>query len=215
MKKFEDNLSELNSKSYSLDSFLLYCREKFKSLNFFQKYYDDNFINKLAWFTYLNKWRHTNDLIRVIRNKFGKDITFIIGDWSGKGRVKFMSTPNNYLKTKLKEYFKVYEINEYNTSKIHNLHHVKCGNLKSKILNNDGSTITKKIHSILTFKKVKDSIKNVSNNETYTKSRKDTNVIFGGNIGRDLNGVLNMRNIFHNLLTRESRPPIFCRSFRI
>lgn len=217
LKKFEANLSEYNSKSYNLDIFLLYCQEKVKSLNFFRKYYSDNFINKLAWFTYLNKWRHTNDLIRVIRNEFGDDVSFIIGDWNAKGRVKFMSTPNNYLKRKLKEYFNVYEINEHNTSKIHNVHYVKCKKLRHKYPNDDGSIVTKKIHSVLTFKKVVDSIKNAnpSKDSINTNSNKNIKKIFSGNIGRDLNAVLNMRNILISLLKNKTRPPIFCRSTTI
>lgn len=210
LKQLENNLSEYNQKSCNLDSFLFYCREKVRSLNFFRKYYSDIFINKLAWFTYLNKWRHTNDLIRVIRDQFGDNVSFIIGDWSGKGRVKFMSTPNNYLKKKLKECFNVYEINEYNTSKIHNLHHVKCEKLKHKCINEDGSNVTKKVHSILTFKKVVDSI-NFPKGITYTNSNKNTKQIFSGNIGRDLNAVLNMKNILSNLLKNKTRPAIFCR----
>lgn len=206
LKKFEDNLSEYNSKSHNLDGFLFYCKEKNRCLNFFRKYYDDTFINKLGWFTYLNKWRHTNDLIRVIRNQFGDDISFIIGNWGGKGRVKFMSTPNNYLKNKLKEYFNVYEINEYNTSKIHNLHHIKCKKLKHKYTDTDGSSVTKKIRSVLTFRKVVDSI----TNNTY--SSKNTTQIFSGAIGRDKNAAINMKNIVYSLLCTKTRPSIFCRT---
>ena len=93
LQSFETKLSEFNSKSCNLYNFLYYCKLKISSLNFYRKYYSDTFIHKLSWFIYLNKWRHYNDLIRIIKNEFGKDVSFIIGNWSGKGRLKFMSTP--------------------------------------------------------------------------------------------------------------------------
>ena len=208
LKSFEEKLAEHNSKSCNLYSFLLYCKLKIISLNFYRKYYNDKLIHKLSWFTYLNKWRHFNDLIRVIKNEFGNDVSFIVGNWSGKGKLKFMSTPNNILKKKLKEHFDVYEIDEYRTSKIHNHHYVKCNNLKHTYIDSNGSLISKKIHSVLTFKKAVDSINN-------TDSSKNTKSIFCGNIGRDRNAVLNMKNIVNNLLKTRIRPIIFSRSLTI
>ena len=56
--------------------------------------------------------------------EFGRDIKFVIGDWSNKGKLKYISTPNLSLKRKLAKHFKVYLIDEYLTSQIHHLHDV-------------------------------------------------------------------------------------------
>ena len=53
----------------------------------------------------------------MIEKKYSKDHTIIIGDWSvGKQMKHFISTPNLSLKRKLKERFKVYDIDEFRTS---------------------------------------------------------------------------------------------------
>ena len=214
---------------------------KFNSLKFFDKYYDSTLVNKLSWYTYLNKCKHYNNLIHIIQNEFGKDVAIIIGDWSGKGSVHFMSTPNNYLKHKLKEYFTVYDINEYNTSKYHNIHHIKCKKLTVANDNNNSyinihKTIyddldlkmdqsdpfypkqnissqfkTKKIHSILTFKKIYGSPLDIQKNNLLTNKPKNTKKIFCGKLNRDRNAVLNMKYILNHLLEHNTRPPLFCR----
>jgi hypothetical protein len=84
---------------------------------------------KYNWYSYLNKVHHENELVRQIKYEYGPDVKFVIGDWSNKGKLKCISTPNLGLKRKLAEHFDVYLIDEYRTSKIHNVHDVECNNL--------------------------------------------------------------------------------------
>jgi hypothetical protein len=133
LKAIEQEMSDRNSKSCIHDNFISYIVKKLEYNKKIKQQYDTIYLQKLKWFSYLNKNRHENDLLNHIQNEFGKNIKIIIGDWNGSGKVKFMSTPNISLKRKLAERFDVYFIDEYLTSKIHYRHHVRCGNLTVKI----------------------------------------------------------------------------------
>lgn len=70
LQDFENKLSDFNSKSCYNDKFISYCKIKIDSLRFFDKYYNSSLVNKLGWFTYLNKRRHYNDLIKLLKTSF-------------------------------------------------------------------------------------------------------------------------------------------------
>jgi len=135
-KNIEIELSKLNGKSCNHSEFMKYVK-KHNEFILWSNLYDFDYIKKLKWFGYLNKRKHENDLLNQISNEFAvgafggndKTIKIIIGDWSNKGNIKFISTPNLSIKRKLNERFTVYLIDEHNTSCIHNKYHVKCDNL--------------------------------------------------------------------------------------
>lgn len=122
--------------------FLWYIKGKLELDSKVRNEYDTIYLRKLNWYGYLNKEKHENELLNCIANEFGNDIKIIIGDWSNKGAIKYISTPNVALKRKLSERFKVYHIDEYLTSKIHYKHHIECDNLNIKI-NNDTNLLNK------------------------------------------------------------------------
>jgi hypothetical protein len=62
----------------------------------------------------------------------------------------FISTPNLGLKRKLKEYFKIYNIDEFRTSCLNNKTLEKCKNIYLP----DKKNVIRKIHSILTYNMV-------------------------------------------------------------
>jgi len=124
-----------------------------------------------------------------------------MGDWSiGKQMRNFISTPNIGLKRKLKENFRVYNIDEYNTSCINNKTEEKMENLKVndwyiKKMKKDVNIsmfLNKKreLHSVLTFK--------MENNRK-------------GCINRDKNACLNIRKIFNYYIETGKRPEIYSR----
>ena len=112
LKQIEEELSKYSAKSCSLKEFLKYVKLKFQHYNKAEQY-DTTYIQKLKWFSYVNKCKHEDKLISTIKNEFGENVIIIIGDWSDSGKLKFISTPNIGLKRKLKKHFKVYLINEY------------------------------------------------------------------------------------------------------
>ena len=60
-----------------------------------------------------------DNLLNKIEKEYSKEHIVIIGDWSiGKQMSNFISTPNIILKRKLKERFKVYNIDEFTPLKI-------------------------------------------------------------------------------------------------
>lgn len=208
IKELEQELSDYNAKSCKYDDFMSYVIKNIEYNKKVSEQYNTTYLQKLKWFTYLNKNKHENDLLNEIQNEFGSDITIIIGDWSGKGRVKFMSTPNISLKRKLAERFKVYFIDEYLTSKIHYSHHVKCNNLSVKLTETETEKVNsesigkstsnlKQLHSVLTYEVVIESM------ECNKKEK--------GCINRDKNSVLNMETIVRELIETGKRPVIFRR----
>ena len=152
VKDLEKELCIYNSKSCYHMEFLWYVKGALELESKVRKEYDTIYLRKLNWYGYLNKEKHENELLNCIANEFGNDIKIIIGDWSGKGSIKYISTPNLSLKRKLSERFKVYLIDEYLTSKIHYKHHIKCDNLSIKI-NNDTNLVNKKLSKTRSKKK--------------------------------------------------------------
>jgi hypothetical protein len=131
LKEVEKELSDYNGKSMKLEDFYEYVNKRIEYMNIVKSNYDTTYLQALKWKSYLNKQKHEKELVDQIANEFGEDIIIIIGDWSSKNcRLRFMPTPNLSLKRKLAQRFKVFSIDEYNTSKIHNKYHVECKNIK-------------------------------------------------------------------------------------
>ena len=223
LKQLEEELSKYNSKSCKHSDFLNYVKSKLEYNKKVSIQYDTDYLHKLNWFNYLNKNGHENDLLNHIENEFGKDVIIIIGDWSGKGRFRFESTPHIALKRKLAERFKVYLIDEYLTSKIHYKHHIECKNLKVKIekkelvdpsLGNDKlKVVDKEVITSETIIQAKKDIKKVHAVLTYKIVNEDMGCKISemGCINRDKNSILNMEAIIQSLITIGKRPEIFSR----
>ena len=58
----------------------------------------NKYVNKLKWFSYINRQKHENKLINKIKSTYGKDTTIVLGDWDKGSRLKYISTPNTYMK---------------------------------------------------------------------------------------------------------------------
>ena len=183
-------LTTYNSKTVNIKKFMEYIKEKFKILPDIDKEYDETYVRKLNWFSYLNKRRHEDQLINKIKDKYGKDITIVIGDWGNKGGIKHMSTPGIGLKRKLKEHFEIYLMDEYKTSQLNYLTEEKNINLKLKIKGNDGKVRERLSHAILTYQ--------MGNNRI-------------GCINRDKNSALNHKKIATSIIRTGERPKKFKR----
>jgi len=222
LKEIEAELSACNGKECNYDQFMLYIKKKLEYDNKVKIGYDQTYLQKLKWYAYLNKRKHENELLNHISNEFGNDIQIVMGDWSNKGQLRFISTPNIGLKRKLLERFKVYSLDEYNTSQYHYRYSMKCDNIYVKALENETKPIVnlskseenstdltvlektetkiynKKLHSVLTYK--------------FVKPDSECKIIESGCINRDKNSVMNMETIMKELLKSGKRPAIFDRS---
>lgn len=174
-------MTEFNSKSCSSAVFITYIHKKLEINNKLIESYNDIKYRQYKWYSYINKKRAEDTMLNKIENKYSKDHVIIIGDWSiGKQMSNFISTPNLALKRKLRERFKVYNIDEYRTSCLHNTTEERCGHLKLPVYNKRHKTIkTQNMHSILTYK--------MANNRL-------------GCIDRDKNGCLNIKKIFNSYI---------------
>jgi hypothetical protein len=178
----ENELSSYNSKSCNLDNYKAFIDNKISINKELYKLYQDKKFRQYKWYAFINKKRTEDNMLNKIENAYGKDSIIIIGDWCIEKQMKnFISTPNIGLKRKLKERFKVYNIDEYRTSCLNYKTEEPCNNLYLP----DKKNKTRKIHSILTYK--------MENNRL-------------GCINRDKNGCKNIQKVFEYYMKNNERP---------
>lgn len=220
ISKIENELSEYNSKTCDLEKFKLFITKKLKINSKLETLYKDTKFRQYKFYSYINKKRSESKLLHTLKKKFGEDTIVIMGDWSiGKQMRNYISTPNLGLKRKINEKFKVYSIDEYNTSCINYRTEENVENLKvrdwyekkilkkykneinkiEKITEEEKSIIltnknkTRELHHVLTFK--------MENNRK-------------GCINRDRNACLNMKKIYKYYIETGERPTVYCRPIK-
>jgi len=189
--EIENILSNYNSKTCNLNKFNEYIEEKNKINNTLFKSYENEKFRQYKWYGYINRKRCNDNMLNSIEKKYGSETTIIYGDWCIKKQMRnFISTPNISVKRKLKERFKVYNIDEYRTSCLHHKTEDKVENLYLP----DKQKKLRKLHSVLTFK--------------MENKRK-------GCINRDYNGCMNIRKLFHCFIKDGTRPQRYSRGYEI
>src|SRR5665647_3609583 len=94
------------------------------------------------------KERKIKELIVDIKERLETQMVIIMGDWSSTKQMKhYMPTPMVGLKRKLKERFKVYNIDEYRTSKLNYKTEEENENLKLLINGKE-----RELNPVLTYK---------------------------------------------------------------
>ena len=192
--KIEEGLNKYNSKSCNIEKFQEYITAKIKANEKLVPLYQELKFRQYKWYSYINKKRTEDNMVNKIVNKYSKDHTIIIGDWSiGKQMRNFISTPNLTLKRKLQETFKVYNIDEFRTSCLSHKTEEVCENLYLKF-KKDKSQKERKIHSILTYQ--------MENNRK-------------GCINRDKNGCKNIQKVFNCYMETGERPEKYRREYEL
>lgn len=241
IQKLEEDFTNCNSKSCYHYKFIRYIATKERyEMQLKLGAYTGEYMKKLKWFGYLNKRRHEDMMLSRIEKTYGSNAVFIIGDWSSQDNLQFISTPNIGFKRKLKEKFKVFLVNEYNTSKLHYKSGVVCENLSYPVKDvSDKKTIwirnkrkwinkrngrgerTKKIKKMVKRVKrkryeKKEGVKDKVKREIKTRSLhsvltyKMENNVMGC-INRDKNACMNMRLIVETLIMVGEKPERFRR----
>jgi len=184
----------LNSKTCNIKEFRRYIKEKNKLNNRLFDKYKRKIFRQYKWYSYINKVRSREKLLNNIEGIFGKNCVLIYGDWGEKNNNRqmrnFISTPKIGLKRKIKERFKIYNIDEFRTSCLNHQTEEKCENLYLP----DKTGKLRKLHAVLTFK---------MENNRY------------GCINRDLNAVKNMKKITDYWLKYRKRPIIYRRNHKL
>jgi len=189
---FENTLSDFNSKSCVVEDFKNFIKKKLEVNEKVRELYNNNKFRQYKWYSFINKKRAEDNLLNKIEKEYSKEHIIIIGDWSiGKQMSNFISTPNITLKRKLKERFKVYNIDEYRTSCLNYKTEKRCENL---ILPSPITGNYYKMHSILTYK--------MENNRL-------------GCINRDKNGCYNIKKLFYSYINSGVIPEVYRRGFKI
>uniref|UniRef100_A0A6C0C7T5 Cas12f1-like TNB domain-containing protein n=1 Tax=viral metagenome TaxID=1070528 RepID=A0A6C0C7T5_9ZZZZ len=141
MKK-EAKLSDFNSKTCNFKKFSEYLAAKIKLNRELYDHYEQEIYRKLKFNVYTNTRKSESKMINNFKEKMGKpnDTIIVFGDYSKEGTMKG-SEP--HISKRLKKVFvqnkyKLYEINEYNTSKLCN----KCSCVTENI-EKSGSKIWK------------------------------------------------------------------------
>jgi len=179
----ENELSSCKSNSCNDEKFKEYIKKKNEINNCLMEQYEDIFYRKQKLYGHINRNRSDSNLINKIKEKYGNESIIIMGDWSIPKQMKNMiSTPNLRLKRILAKRFKLYNFDEYRTSKINYKTGTECENLEVK--DKKGALI--ELHHVLRYQIGKRS----------------------ECINRDKNAVNNYEKIIkHWLLTKERLEP--------
>ena len=191
--EIEEGLNKYNSKTCNIEKFKEYVIAKIKANEKLVPLYQELKFRKYKWYGYINKKRTEDNMVNKIANKYSKDHIIIIGDWSiGKQMRNFISTPNLTLKRKLREHFKVYNIDEFKTSCLNYKTEEVCDNLYLRF-KKDPKQKERKIHSILTYQ--------MENNRKAC-------------INRDKNGCKNIQKVFNSYMETGERPDKYKREYK-
>lgn len=190
VKDIEKELATYNKKTCNYDKFYDYLMIKHYTISQAAEEYQKIQHRQYKFYQYILRQKSEAGLVKCIKKTYGKDVVMVYGDWSCIKQMKGCEpTPNVGLKRRLKQYFKIYNIDEFRTSIVHHKSLQKCNNLIG--LNKEGHP--RKIHTILTYKMENGGL---------------------GCINRDVNSVNNMRNIVNNWIINGNRIEQFKRSYK-
>ena len=188
ISKVENELTNYNSRTCKVDKFKDYIKNKNRINSILFEKYNNEIFRKYKWYGYLNRKKTEAKMLKEIKEVFGKDSIICFGDWSMKcGHKGNMSSPNIRLKRLLSTQIKVYNLDEFRTSKLNYKTEEESNNLYLP----DKNKKIRKLHSVLTYKMENGQI---------------------GCINRDKNAVNNMIKIVKYYLENKKRPIKYCRS---
>ncbi len=190
ISKVENELTKYNSKTCNFDKFKEFIKNKNKINNMLFSKYNKEIFRKYKWYGYLNRKHTETKIIREIKNTFGKDSVIFFGDFGFKTNCHKgnISTPNNRLKRLIGKQMKLYNLDEFRTSKLNHKTEKICENLYLPDVNG----VIRKLHSVLTYKMENGQI---------------------GCINRDENAVNNMIKIVNYYLEKKERPLKYKRNY--
>ena len=190
ISKVENELTNYNSKTCNLEKFKEFIKNKNKINSMLFEKYNREIFRKYKWYGYLNRKHTETKMIKEIKRTFGKDAIIFYGDFGFKTNCHKgnISTPNNRLKRLLGKQMKLYNLDEFRTSKLNHKTEEACENLYLP----DSKGKSRKLHSVLTYKMENKQI---------------------GCINRDENAVNNMIKIVNYYLDKKERPLKYKRNY--
>ena len=198
IKDLEEILSQLNGKTCNYEKFLKFVSMKNKLNKVIMDFYERELFRKLKFRSFTLKQRSESKMVNELNNKYGSDAILMYGDQNvGPQMKRFISTPMVGLKRMLSKHFKLYEVDEFRTSKLDH----KTKDEKVIVCKNGIDRNNKKIHGVLVSKiLVKDCV------DKWVDSFSN----------RDINGCKNIRKIvLHGLENEMKRPYWYRRSTKL
>jgi len=198
IKDLEEILSQLNGKTCNYEKFLKFVSMKNKLNQLIMNFYERELFRKLKFRSFTLKQRSESKMVNELKNKYGSEAILMYGDQNvGSQMKRFISTPMIGLKRMLSKHFRLYEVNEFRTSKLDH----KTTDEKVIVCRNAIDWNNKKIHGVLVSKiLVKDCV------DRWVKSFSN----------RDINGCKNIRKIvLHGLENEMERPYWYKRSVKL
>jgi hypothetical protein len=125
----ETELSKFNSKTLKIEDYKKFIINKNKLNNDVKNFYNNILFRKLNFRRFIRTKQSEEVLLNEIENKFlsekdktnNKKLLILLGNWSRNTAMKgTIPTPNIGFKKLLLKRFQIFEINEYNTSKLYN-----------------------------------------------------------------------------------------------
>ena len=125
----ETELSKFNSKTLKIEDYKKFIINKNKLNNDVKNFYNNILFRKLNFRRFIRTKQSEEVLLNEIENKFlseedktnNKNLLILLGNWSRDTQMKgCIPTPNIGFKKLLLKRFQIFEINEYNTSKLYN-----------------------------------------------------------------------------------------------
>lgn len=190
-------LSTVDSRTCMVRKFMLYMKIHQRLLSILLAFYKKKKFRESRLSSYIYKQRSEsimmNNIEKTYKSPTGESPIIIIGDWNGNNNLKHsQSTKGIGLKRKLKGRFELYEIDEYNTSKLCYKTGKPTKNLKIRTII-DNKRVTTEIQPVLTYQ---------MSNQRY------------GCINRDRNAVNNMKNIATYYMIHGCRPVAYQNKFK-
>jgi hypothetical protein len=206
IKQIESTLNVLNSKTINLDEFKKYIKEKNKLNNILYEHYQQEYFRKFKLNRYINTQKSEAKMINNFKNKFGKPdkVIIVFGDHDkGSHNMKGIEPVicKKFRRIFKNAGYKVYLINEFNTSKLCNC----CHKVLDKFL----------VRTSNKPKDIKENKKTLVNGllkHTVSNPEGELNQLLCKIIhNRDKNAVQNMLNIVGCIMKTGKRPEPFIR----
>ena len=189
INELETELSKFNGKTSDHNNFLNFITNKNKVNDQIMKFYEMELFRKMKFRSFNLTQKSESNVVKELKEKYGSDTVLMYGDKNvGKQIKNFISTPMIGFKRMLKKHFKIYDVDEFRTSKLDN----KTTDEKVLICKNLINKVGKEIIRVSVSK-----ILIEGSNGKYIKSY----------INRDINACKNIRKIVNYGLENNLKRP--------
>ena len=192
IKQIETKLSNYDKKSCIYKNVKAYIKNKNNINEILKEYYKKEIYRKLKWYRFINRQKSERKMINNFKNIFGdpQETIIAIGNWEQKKNIKY-SPPTKGIGFRnlfRKNGYKVFLVDEYNTSKMNYYNHQENEKFRKRINPRPWKTDICLYHGLLRSKSVPEG--------------KSKQIL----VNRDKNGALNILKIAKHHLKNKERP---------